>query len=60
VGRPRPSSPLITRATGYSLYVGGSSTGAEKDGLFSGGTHDGGTRKATFDVSTALTVVSVS
>ena len=54
------SSPLITRTTGYSLYVGGSSTGTEKDGLFSGGTYYGGTRKATFDVSSALTVVSVS
>jgi hypothetical protein len=54
------SSPLITRATGYSLYVGGSSTGTERDGLFTGGTHYGGTKKATFDVSSALTVVSAS
>ena len=54
------SSPLITRTTGYSLYVGGSSTGTEKDGLFSGGTYYGGTKKATFDVSSALTVVSAS
>jgi hypothetical protein len=54
------SSPLITRASGYSLYVGGSSTGTEKDGLFSGGTYHGGTRKATFDVSSALTVVTAS
>jgi hypothetical protein len=54
------SSPLITQASGYSLYVGGSSTGTEKDGLFSGGTYYGGTRKATFDVSGALTVVTVS
>jgi len=54
------SSPLVTRATGYSLYVGGSSTGPEKDGLFSGGTYYGGTKKATFDVSSALTVVSAS
>jgi hypothetical protein len=54
------SSPLIVRATGYSLYVGGSSSGTAKDGLFSGGTYYGGTKKATFDVSSALTVVSVS
>jgi len=40
--------------------VGGSSTGTEKDGLFSGGTYYGGTQKATFDVSSALTVVSAS
>jgi hypothetical protein len=51
------SSSLLTRATGYALYVGGSSTGAEKDGLYSGGTYYGGTRKATFDVSDTLTVV---
>lgn len=54
------SSPLVTRTTGYSLHVGGSSTGTEKDGLFSGGTYYGGTRKATFDVSSSLTVVNAN
>jgi len=34
--------------------------GTEKDGLFSGGTYYGGTRKATFDVSSALTVVNAN
>lgn len=54
------SSPLLAKASGYSLYVGGSSTGTERDGLFTGGTYYGGTKKATFDVSSALTVVNAS
>lgn len=54
------SSALLTRATGYSLYAGGSSTGTEKDGLYTGGTYYGGTRRATFDVSGVLTVVNAN
>jgi hypothetical protein len=54
------SSPLLTRAPGYSLYVGGYSSGTGKDGLYSGGTYSGGTRKATFDITGTLTVVQAN
>lgn len=54
------SSPLLVRGSGYSVWVGGSSTGTERDGVFSGGTHLGGTRRATFDVAGPLTVVNAS
>jgi hypothetical protein len=54
------SSSLVTRGTGYAVYLGGSSTGTVKDGLFSGGTYSGGTKKASFDVTGTLTVVKAN
>jgi hypothetical protein len=54
------SSSLIARGTGYSVSLGGSSSGTEKDGLFSGGTYSGGVKKATFDVTGTLTVVKAN
>lgn len=52
------SSPRLVRGSGYSVWVGGGSTGQERDGVFTGGTYLGGTRKATFDVTGTLTVVN--
>ena len=54
------SSPLLTRATGYAVYLGGGSTGAEKDGLFTGGTYYGGSLRTTFNVAGVQTAVNVN
>jgi hypothetical protein len=53
------SSPGLVPASAYSLYLGGSSTGTEKDGLFSGGTYYGGSKKGTFDITSSLTALTV-
>jgi hypothetical protein len=53
------SSPLLTRASGYAVYLGGSSTGTEKDGLFTGGVYTGGSQRTTFNVSASQTAVNV-
>ena len=41
------SSDLMT-GTNYRVYTGGSSTGTEQDGLYTGGTYSGGTLWTTF------------
>jgi hypothetical protein len=54
------NSPLLAKGTGYSVYVGGGSTGTERDGVFTGGTYYGGTQKASFNVTGTQTTVSVN
>lgn len=54
------SSPLLTRASGYAVYLGEVSTGTEKDGLFTGGVHTGGSPRATFSVNGTQTAVNVN
>ena len=54
------SSPLLAKASGYGVYLGGASTGSERDGLFSGGTYYGGSLRTTFAVSGVQTAVTVN
>lgn len=42
----------------YDVYIGGSSTGTEKDGIFSTGTYSGGTKNTSFTVSGVVTKVN--
>jgi hypothetical protein len=52
------SSPELEDGSGYKLYTGGSSTGTEADGLYSGGTYTPGTLETTFSVSNSVTNVN--
>jgi hypothetical protein len=54
------SSAQLARGSGYALFVGGSSTGLETDGLFSGGVYYGGTLKSSFSISGVLTTLNVN
>jgi trimeric autotransporter adhesin len=50
------SSPALTKDSTYSIYTGGTSTGTEMNGFFSGGVYSGGTQKKSFiPVSTKTT-----
>jgi hypothetical protein len=51
------SSPALTTGS-YTVYYGGSSTGAVTDGLYTGGTYTPGTSYRTFTVSGMVTNVS--
>jgi spore coat protein CotH len=51
------SSPQLKKGGTYTVYSGGSSTGAVTDGLYSGGTYSGGTQYTTFTVSSVVTTV---
>lgn len=54
------SSPLLTRGSGYAVYLGGSSTGADQDGLYAGGIYAGGSQRTTFSVNGTQTAVTVN
>lgn len=45
------SSPDLEKGKSYSIYTGGSSTGEETDGLYSGGTYTPGTVYVSFDIT---------
>lgn len=51
------SSKELTNGS-YNVYVGGSSTGSEKDGLYSEGTYTAGTKNTSFTVSGVVTKVN--
>lgn len=44
------SGPNISSGTSYVYYLGGSSTGIDKDGIISGGQYSGGTKSGTFSL----------
>lgn len=52
------SSPNIKSNETYSVYVGGSSSGESTDGLYSNGTHSGGSKISTVTVSGVITNVT--
>ncbi len=52
------SSPNLKSGATYSIYVGGTTTGTEFHGLYTGGSYSGGTLKKTFTVSGKVTSVS--
>lgn len=52
------SSPNITNGTQYKIYTGGSDTGTEANGLYTGGAYTPGTLKSTFTASNTVTTVT--
>jgi hypothetical protein len=52
------SSPDLKTGSTYSIFTGGTSTGINFNGLFSGGSYSGGTLKKTFTISGKLTNIS--
>ena len=51
------SSPALVNGT-YYIFTGGTCTGTEKDGLYTGGSYTGGTSKKSFTVSSTVTTVT--
>ncbi len=51
------SSPELVKGSAYNVYIGGSSSGAVKDGLYQGGTYTAGTKYSSFTVSGVVTKV---
>jgi trimeric autotransporter adhesin len=49
------SSPDLKSGTTFSIYTGGTCTGTQKDGLYSGGTYSAGTLKKSFTLSNKVT-----
>ncbi|MEC2076321.1 carbohydrate-binding domain-containing protein [Metabacillus fastidiosus] len=49
------SSPKLKKDTSYTMYSGGSSTGNEKDGLYTGGEYKDGTKVVEFKISDSVT-----
>lgn len=54
------SSPELTKDAFYTLYSGGTSTGAEADGLYTDGGVEGGTKVVDFTVSETVTWLNES
>ncbi|MEW9121907.1 MAG: carbohydrate-binding domain-containing protein [Thermotaleaceae bacterium] len=52
------SSPALKKDTAYTLYTEGTSNGNESDGLFAGGTYQGGSKVIDFTISNAITWLS--
>jgi hypothetical protein len=51
------SSPDLEKSTNYEIYLGGSSTGTETDGLVQGGSYSSGTKLASLSISGVVTYV---
>ena len=49
------SSPNIKTGSTYKVYVGGTSTGSEKNGLYTNGDYSGGTETVSFTVAGIVT-----
>lgn len=52
------SSSQLTLGTSYQIYVGGSSTGTVRNGLYTGGTYTGGTLRSTFTLNSIVQTVN--
>jgi hypothetical protein len=48
-------APTLTKGTTYNVYLGGSSTGTLKDGIYQNGVYTAGTKLTTFTISAAVT-----
>jgi hypothetical protein len=51
------SSPALKLGSTYEVYVGGTTTGTEKDGVYTNGTYTPGTYYRNFTISEIVTVV---
>ena len=49
------SSDALEKGTSYTIYVGGSASGTETDGLYVDGTYTGGAAVSSFTVSSIVT-----
>jgi hypothetical protein len=49
------SSPELKSGTEYTLYAGGTSTGTQAEGLYTGGKYKNGTKVVSFTPSTSVT-----
>jgi len=45
------SSPDLVKGKSYNVFIGGSSTGENKDGVYTGGSYSGGTQKTNFTLT---------
>ncbi len=54
------SSPKLKKDTSYDIYYGGSSTGTEKNGLYTDGTYSGGTKFKSFTVLEVLSTIGTT
>jgi hypothetical protein len=52
------SSAALQSGLSCSIYTGGTSSGTNLDGLYSGGTYSGGTLRKTFTISSKITSVN--
>jgi len=51
-------SSSLSQGSIYNVYLGGSSTGTLKDGVYTGGTYTGGSLYTSFTVSSVVTTLS--
>ncbi|MBY9077902.1 carbohydrate-binding domain-containing protein [Paenibacillus sp. HN-1] len=54
------SSPDLKKDGSYTLYSGGTSTGTEKDGVYTNGTYSGGSKVVAFSLESITTWVNES
>lgn len=54
------SSPQLKKGENYTLYSGGKSSGTSKDGLYTDGKYEGGTKIVSFDISNSTTWLNES
>jgi len=54
------TSSMLKQGETYSVFLGGTSTGAEQDGVYSGGTYSGGTQYIDFTITSSVTQVGTS
>ncbi|MTI57794.1 MAG: carbohydrate-binding domain-containing protein [Geosporobacter ferrireducens] len=52
------SSPELKKDSSYTLYAGGTSTGNEKDGLYTNGAYQGGSKIVDFTITDSVTWLS--
>jgi hypothetical protein len=52
------SSSQLTQGTSYQIYVGGASTGTNRNGLYTGGVYSGGTLRTTFTLTSMVQTVN--
>jgi len=52
------SSPNFAKGSTYSIYVDGSYSGSEKNGLYEGGSYTAGTKHSSFTISSSVTNVN--
>lgn len=53
-------SPDLKKSSSYTLYSGGTSTGTEANGLYTGGEYTGGTKVVAFEITSSVTWLNES
>ncbi len=53
------SSSALVNGGSYNIYIGGSSTGENINGVYSGGTYSGGTKSSSFTISGSVTSLTI-